>query len=81
MYFGYILSPLISVVFSALTVLFEERTFLEKDVMKKFLYLLLIIRFSCVPVLYNYSIFLGGFFGTYIPIYVFNKINIKKYTW
>lgn len=77
-YFGVIFSPIISVVFAVLTVICESKIYNKNRIMDIFLILLLTIRFSCVPILYNLYIFYIGFFNSYLPIRVLYGRNPFK---
>lgn len=78
LYFGFMLSPLLSIIFTFLTAKTEGKIYQTDNIMDKFLLLLLVIRFACVPVLYNYSIFLIGYFGTFLPLYLYNSLFKNK---
>ena len=77
LYFGKVLSPAIAVIFTYLTLKSENKIYSEDRIEHRFLLYLLIIRFACIPVLYNLHIFFIGFFNSYVPLYVLFLLNKK----
>lgn len=77
-YFGTILSPLLSCIFTIMTIVFENELDKEKRFDKRFLMYLLIIRCACVPVMYNAHIFLIGIFNSWVPLIALFALNNKR---
>lgn len=77
LYFGTILSPLLSCIFTMSTVILEHKISMEEKLDKRFLLYLLIIRCACVPVMYNGYIFLIGIFNAWVPLKILFWFNNK----
>ena len=78
LYFGNFLSPILSIIFAALTAFYEKKIQRKDNYFKEFIYYIVVIKCACVPVLYNYSIFLSGLFNLIIPMLLLNILNGGK---
>lgn len=77
-YFGFIMGPLLSVVFSITAFKFANRIDLENNILKKYTYTIITILSATTPVLYNGTIFILFLFKIIIPLYLLTIIFKKN---
>lgn len=77
-YFGFILAPIFSCLFVYYSMRFEYKAKLSTNVLYKFLYQFIMIVLALMPVLYNYYIFLIGFFTFILPTWIIIKLVSER---
>lgn len=78
---GKLFAPIISVIFTFLALKYEREIKNKKNYFDKFIYYVIIVKLSCIPVIYNAQIFLQGFFGLILPLLLINLFNKRRYNY
>lgn len=77
-YFGILLSPIFSIAFVYFSIKYAEKAVKTIKLEYKFYYQFVGITLACMPILYNYYIFLIGLFTYIIPTWVFIRYLLAK---
>lgn len=77
-YFGFILAPIFSCLFAYFSLRYEFKNSQETRLHYSFLYQFISIVLACMPVLYNYYIFLIGLFTYILPTWILIIFIAKK---
>lgn len=81
LYFGFILAPLFSCIFTYQSMRYGSKFSQETRLPYKFLYQFISIILACIPVLYNYYIFLIGLFTYILPTWIIIVFMTKRITY
>ncbi|MGQ3376825.1 hypothetical protein ACT6P6_02055 [Priestia endophytica] len=81
LYFGYLLSPLLSCLFTYYAMKYSYKAFTDNRLPYKFLYQFISIILACIPVLYNFYIFLIGLFTYILPVWLLVIMMTKRVTY
>jgi len=76
-YFGFLLAPIYSIVFTIVAYISSIKMQFERDLLPKTRLILTIFYFSMGIVMYNIEITMISFFSIIIPLYLLEKLNAK----
>lgn len=77
-YFGMVLSPIISCLFTSLALKLEGKLERKRNLFSKYVILYTVIYLSVSIVAYNMSIVISGLTGTILPLYILVLINRRR---
>lgn len=78
LYFGFFLAPIFSCLFTYYSIKYGYKSIRDDRLPYKFLYQFISINLACMPVLYNFFIFLIGLFTYIIPTWIFVIFLTKR---
>lgn len=77
-YFGYILSPILSGIVIVFSLYLEKNYTYQKDIIKRYIYILMFIMIPMIPISYNFTILIYNFTRIYMPIFIIYLVGKNR---